>query len=365
MTVCGAGMRAKILPMPRLSQPSPSVAPRRVLILGAAPSQLLDIAGPAEILAQAEHIARREVRFETGALRSSLYEVSCLIVPEPGAPATSAGLILQSNITEAEALGWAELDTLIVVGGEGARRRCSENEVRRLVQHLATNARRVVGVCTGAFLLAEAGCLTGRKVTTHWRWCEELKRRHPDLNIDPEPIYLRDGKVWTSAGITAGMDLALALVEADHGHPLALAVARELVMFLRRPGGQKQFSTMLSAQTGLSVRLADLLAWMAENLHRSLSVEYLAARANLSPRQFARAFRAETGVTPARMLERIRVETARRLLETDGPSVSDVAARCGFQADETMRRAFLRHLGVPPGSYRNRFSIRHTAEAQT
>ena len=233
------------------------------------------------------------------------------------------------------------------------------------MQHLATKARRVVGVCTGAFILAEAGCLAGRKVTTHWRWCDELKRRHPDLDVDPEPIYRRDGKVWTSAGITAGMDLALALVEADHGHALALAVARELVMFLRRPGGQKQFSTVLSVQTGLSVRLSDLTAWMAENLHQPLSVETLAERVALSPRQFARAFRAETGVTPARMLERMRVEAARRLFEVAGPGVSDVAARCGFQAHETMRRAFLRHLGVPPGSYRNRFSTRQAAEVQS
>jgi transcriptional regulator GlxA family with amidase domain len=336
---------------------------RRVLILGAAPSQLLDIAGPAEILAQAGHLRAREDSESVD--RPPLYAVSCLIVPEPGSPATSAGLALQSSVDEAEALAWTDLDTLIVAGGEGARRRSSEGTVRALTQRLAARARRVVGVCTGAFILAEAGCLRGRRVTTHWRWCDELRRRHPDLDVDPEPIYVHDGNVWTSAGITAGMDLTLALVEADHGHALALAVARELVMFLRRPGGQKQFSTVLSAQTGLSVRLADLVAWMGENLHRPLTVEALAARAALSPRQFARAFRAETGVTPARMLERLRVETARRMLETDQAGVSDVAARCGFQADETMRRAFLRHLGVPPGNYRNMFRTRHPVGVAT
>ncbi|WP_375410134.1 GlxA family transcriptional regulator [uncultured Methylobacterium sp.] len=341
--------------MRRPRNPSASFSTRRTLILGAAPSQLLDIAGPAEILAQAGYLKEREKGAAATEGRPPLYTVSCLIVPEAGSPATSAGLTLHSTVTEAEALAWTDLDTLIVVGGEGARRRCTETAIRSLTQRLVANARRVVGVCTGAFILAEADCLRGRKVTTHWRWCDELSRLHPDLLVDPEPIYVRDGDVWTSAGVTAGMDLTLALVEADHGHALALAVARELVMYLRRPGGQKQFSAALSAQTGLSVRLADLMAWMGENLHQPLSVNDLAARAGLSPRQFARAFGAETGVTPARMLERLRVESARRMLESDQASVSEVAARCGFQADETMRRAFLRHLGVPPGNYRNMF----------
>jgi transcriptional regulator GlxA family with amidase domain len=353
-----------LLVMPRPDQPSSPSKARRVLILGAAPSQLLDIAGPAEVLVQAGNIRACKNSLQGSGATLSLYEISCLIVPEPGSSATSAGLGLQSSVTEAEALAWSDLDTLIVVGGEGARRRCADPKIRTLTHRLAANAKRIVGVCTGAFILAEAGCLRGRKVTTHWRWSGDLQRQHPDLSVDPEPIYIRDGHVWTSAGITAGMDLALAIVEADHGHALALAVARELVMFLRRPGGQKQFSTMLAAQTGLSVRLADLVAWMGENLHRPLSVNDLAARAALSPRQFARAFRAETGVTPARMLENMRVEAARRMLETDQAGVSAVAARCGFQADETMRRAFLRQLGVPPGSYRNRFNTRHVADVQ-
>jgi transcriptional regulator GlxA family with amidase domain len=352
----------RILLMRRPRDSTSPFPPRRVLILGAAPSQLLDIAGPAEILAQAGSLRGRETGRTAADGLPPLYAVSCLIVPEP---ATSAGLPLPSTVTEAEALAWTDLDTLIVVGGEGARRRCSEAAIRMLTQSLAAQARRVVGVCTGAFILAEAGCLRGRKVTTHWRWCDALNRLHPDLSVDPEPIYVRDGDVWTSAGVTAGMDLTLALVEADHGHALALAVARELVMFLRRPGGQKQFSTVLSAQTGLSVRLADLMAWMGENLHQPLPVDTLAARAGLSPRQFARAFRAETGVTPARMLERLRVESARRMLESGQAGVSAVAARCGFQADETMRRAFLRHLGVPPGHYRNLFRTRHPSDVPT
>lgn len=334
-----------------MSTAVPSALPRRVVILAAAPAQLLDIAGPAEVLAQA------------GRLRGApLYDIACHIVAEPGSPATSAGLPLGSTASAEDLRGWAGLDTLIVAGGEGARRRGSEPGIRDLAQHLAGRARRVVGVCTGAFILAAAGCLDGRRVTTHWRWCDELGRRHPALEVDPEPIYRHDGRVWTSAGITAGMDLTLALVEADHGHALALAVARELVMFLRRPGGQKQFSTQLAAQTDLPTRLADLLAWMSENLHQALTVEALAARVALSPRQFARAFRDAAGTTPARMLERMRVEAARRMLET-GSSVSAAATLCGFQADETLRRAFLRQVGVPPGDYRDRFRVAGRAAA--
>lgn len=340
--------------MQRIGSTTPPNRARRVLILAAAPAQLLDIAGPAEILAQAGRLKAVEDGHASDE-RHRLYELSCFIMPESGSPATSAGLPLASTVTEQAMRAWPDLDTLIVVGGEGARRRCGDAALCALTRDLAAKARRVVGVCTGAFILAAAGCLEGRRVTTHWRWCRELGRRNPDLIIDPEPIYVRDGNVWTSAGITAGMDLTLALVEADHGHALALAVARELVMFLRRPGSQKQFSTVLAVQAGPSVRLADLMAWMSENLHRPLSVETLAARAGLSPRQFARAFRAETGETPARMLERMRVESARRILEADHASVSAVAGLCGFQADETMRRAFLRHVGVSPSDYRDRF----------
>lgn len=328
---------------------------RRILILAAAPAQLLDIAGPAEVLAQANRLQALEHGADNDAGSTPPYEIFCHIVPERGSASTSAGLALGSNVTEAQLTTWMDFDTLIVAGGEGARRRAEQPFLQDLTRCLAAKAGRVIGVCTGAFILGAAGCLRGRSVTTHWRWCEELRRRHPDLSVDPEPIYIRDGRVWTSVGITAGMDLTLALVEADRGHTLALSVARELVMFLRRPGGQKQFSTVMSAQAGLSIRLADLLAWMSVNLHRSLMVDELADRAGLSPRQFARAFHAEVGTTPARMLERLRVETARRLFEAERSNISTVARLCGFRADETMRRAFLRHVGIPPGEYRDRF----------
>ena len=338
-----------------LAAPDPTQL-RRVLILGAAPAQLLDIAGPAEVLAQAGRLRAANKGQPGGTGRfAPLYEVASFIVPGPGAPATTAGLDLRSTTTEAALLACPGLDTLVVVGGEGAQSRAGDAAVQRLVGHLAPRSRRVVGVCTGAFILAAAGLLDGRRATTHWRWCSELARRYPRVRVDAEPIYVRDGHVWTSAGVTAGMDLALALVEADHGHSLALAVARELVLFLRRPGDQKQFSTVLSAQTGPSARFGELLAWMAENLHRPLSVQALAAQACLSPRQFARVFHTETGQTPARLLEHLRVEAARQRLEAGRTGLQAVVAACGFGTEETMRRAFLRQVGASPGDYRDRF----------
>lgn len=343
---------------------------RRVLILAAAPAQLLDIAGPAEVLAQAGRIhALERGGADHTRLATPLYGIDCLIVPGPGLPGTTSGLDLVSTTTEAALLEGPAFDTLVVVGGEGARTRSDGDTIQRLVRHLAPRARRIVGVCTGVFILAAAGLLQGRRVTTHWRWCAELARRHPGLIVEPEPIYLRDGTVWTSAGITAGMDLVLALVEEDHGHTLALAVARELVLFLRRPGDQKQFSTVLSAQTGPTARLGDLLAWMAENLRQPLPVEVLASRVSMSARTFARVFLEETGVTPARLVERMRVEEARRRLENGRTGLSAVAAACGFQTEETMRQSFLRQVGTAPGDYRDRFQrvgsdARHTPNTQ-
>ena len=325
---------------------------RRVLILAMSPAQLLDVAGPMEVLAQAGRLHALERCGARSGRSPVLYDVVFHIA---GGTATSAGLALASTISERALLAGPPFDTLIVVGGEGALRHATEPALQLLVRKLAPRARRIVGVCTGTFILAAAGLLRGRSVTTHWRWCAELARRHPELSVQPDPIYVRDGRVWTSAGITAGMDLALALVEDDHGHTLALAVARELVLFLRRPGDQKQFSTVLSAQTGPAARLGDLVAWIEENLNHSLPVGVLAARACLSVRQFARVVQEETGTTPARLLERMRVEAARRRLEQGRTRLAAVAASCGFRTEETMRRSFLRQVGVAPGEYRDRF----------
>ncbi|HEY5397880.1 MAG TPA: helix-turn-helix domain-containing protein, partial [Trebonia sp.] len=219
----------------------------------------------------------------------------------------------------------------------------------------APRARRLASVCTGAFLLAEAGLLAGRTVTTHWERCDDLAAQYPDVTVDPDPIYIKDGALATSAGVTAGIDLALALVEDDLGRDAALAVARQLVVFLRRPGSQSQFSAQLSAQLAERQPLREVQQWIAEHPAADLSVETLAGRASLSPRQFARAFAAETGLPPGRYVDLARLEAARRHLEDTADGVEQAARACGYGTPEAMRRAFVRALGVSPAEYRRRF----------
>ena len=263
---------------------------------------------------------------------------------------TSSGLKLAADTTLDDS---DNPHTLVVPGGQGTR--SPDPSIIEWLRCRALHAQRIVSVCTGAFLLAEAGVLDGRRVTTHWGQCDTLARRFPRLDVDPEPIFVRDGNVATSAGVTAGIDLALALVEEDHGREAALTVARHLVMFLRRPGNQTQFSAQLSAQVAQREPLRDLQQWISEHPSEDLSVDALAERVNLSPRQFARAFAAEVGVTPGRYVDRVRLETARRLLEDTVESIEHIARTSGFGTPEPMRRAFLRVLGVSPAEYRRRF----------
>ncbi|KDN82133.1 GlxA family transcriptional regulator [Kitasatospora cheerisanensis] len=243
--------------------------------------------------------------------------------------------------------------TLIVPGGPGTRRPMPELVAR--IAELAEGAARVASVCTGAFLLGEAGLLAGRRATTHWAYSEALARRFPDVTVEPDPIHVRDGRVATSAGVTAGIDLALALVEEDLGRELALGIARHLVMFLRRPGGQAQFSTQLAAQLAVREPLREVQRWITEHPDADLSVEALARRASLSPRQFARVFVAETGTTPGRYVDGVRLEVARRRLEDSDEGIEQIARRSGYRNPEAMRRAFARTLAVSPLDYRRRF----------
>ena len=236
----------------------------------------------------------------------------------------------------------AEIDTLIVAGGRGSRRAAGDDTLVRWISRAAARARRTASVCTGAFLLARAGLLDGRHATTHWAAAEELSRTYPEVHVDLDPIFLRDGAIWTSAGVTAGMDLALALVEEDLDRDAALTIARHLVLFLRRPGNQSQFSATLSSQQPARDELREVQRLVLENVAGEHSVEAMAARAHMSPRHFARAFRAETGVTPARYVERVRLEVARRRLEDGADPIEAIAAACGFGTTETMRRVFLR-----------------------
>ncbi len=243
--------------------------------------------------------------------------------------------------------------TLLVPGGTGTR--APDEQLIAWLRRHGPRAERLVSVCTGAILLAAARLLDGRRATTHWGFCETLARRHPEIEVDPDAIYVRDGPVATSAGVTAGIDLALALVEEDLGRDTALLVARALVVFLRRPGNQAQFSAQLSAQTARRAPLRDVQQWISEHPAENLGVEALAARARLSPRHFARAFQAETGMTPGRYVEQVRVEQARRLLEDSCLGIEEISRASGYGTPEAMRRAFLKRLGTPPAEYRRRF----------
>jgi transcriptional regulator GlxA family with amidase domain len=314
----------------------------RVVVLALEPTQSLDVLGPVEVFSAASRIASLE--------GDAGYDVS-VVTPGGGDVGLDNGLRLSAGPLPGPRTA---IDTILVAGGEGARRLGPDDAAIRWLRRAAPRARRVASVCTGAFALATAGLLDGRRATTHWAWCAALERGHGDVTVEADPIYVRDGDVWTSAGVTAGMDLALALVEDDLGPEVALEAARWLVLFLKRPGGQSQFSAGLAAQMPAREPLRDLQAWIADHLDADLSVPALAARACLSERHFARAWRAETGLTPAAYVERVRVERARALLQ-DGAPVDAAARAAGFPSAEVLRRAFHRRLGVGPSAYRERF----------
>ncbi len=308
--------------------------------------QSLDLTGPLEVFTGAnDYLAGH-------AAGGPAYEIAVATLGA-GPVRTSSGLAIvpDADLRDAQAV-----HTLVVPGGDGARSTGSAvEELTGWLRQNAPGARRIASVCTGAFLLARAGLLAGRRVTTHWAYASALERQFPEVVVDPEPIHVRDGAIVTSAGVTAGIDLALALVEEDVGREAALAVARHLVVFLRRPGGQAQFSAQLRAQLAQRQPLREVQQWITERPAADLSVDSLAARAGLSPRQFARSFTAETGVTPGRYVARVRLEAARRGLEDSGDGIEQVARNCGYGTPEAMRRAFIRTLGVSPAGYRQRF----------
>jgi transcriptional regulator GlxA family with amidase domain len=254
------------------------------------------------------------------------------------------------------------IDTLLVAGGQ-VEKAARDERVTGWLARAARRSRRVGSVCSGAFVLAAAGLLDGCRAATHWANADELAERFPSIDVDPDAIYVRDGDVWTSAGVTAGMDLALALVDEDHGRQVALETARWLVIYARRGGGQSQFSSHLRAQLADREPLRELQAWLPEHLGEDLPVERLAGQACMSPRNFARAFRRELGMTPAAYVETLRVDGARLRLESTGEKVDAIARACGFGSVETMRRAFHRRLGVGPAEYRQRFQTRGETDA--
>ncbi len=312
----------------------------RIVVVAFPQVQSLDLTGPVEVFSIAQRLGLAE------------YEIE--FVSSRAAPVrSSSGLRLVPDLAVSACEG--PIDTLLVPGGLGTAAARHDSRLVDWLALAAVRSRRVASVCTGAFLLARAGLLDGRRATTHWESCDALSRHHPEVTVDPDSIFVRDDNVYTSAGVTAGIDLALALLEDDAGHEAALEVARQLVVFVRRPGGQAQFSAQLEHPPARRPTLRDLQSWLPDHLDEDLTVEALAERAFMSPRNFARAFRREVGVTPAAYVARLRVERARLDLEAGDAPVDVVARRCGFGTVETMRRTFRRHLHTSPAEYRERF----------
>ncbi len=326
--------------MPKSPRFPPERRPIPVTILAFDACQLLDVAGPLQVFASCNDLLDL-------AGQPAAYVVRVL-AKGGGAIATSSGLPLVT-----EPMRGVASDTLIVAGGRGVEGAAADADLVGWLAREAAGARRVASVCTGAFLLAASGLLDGRRVATHWAYCERLAATHPALRVERDPIFVVDGRFWSSAGVTAGIDMALAMVEADLGRELALAVARRLVVFLKRPGGQAQFSAALELQR--DDRFARLHDWMRERLAGDLTLPALAARAGMSERSLMRHYRAAMGTTPARAVERLRVEAARQRLGDGGRSIKEIARSCGFGSEETMRRSFMRLLEVSPQAYRERF----------
>jgi transcriptional regulator GlxA family with amidase domain len=309
--------------------------------------QSLDLTGPVEVLRTATRLGA-----EPG------YRI--VVASPDGRPVQSESGLTLGVDTSLAALrrSRTKLDALVVVGGEGSRPLAQDASALAALRAIAGRCQRVVSVCTGAIVLAGAGLLDGHRATTHWAWCDYLGERWPAVEVEPDRIFVHDRDRWTSAGVTAGIDLFLALVEADHGAALAHEIAGWLVVFVRRPGGQAQFSAQLLAQPANDRGIDDVQRWAPDHLGDDLSVEALARRAHMSPRTFARAFRHETGTTPAAYVEGLRVEAARRLLETTSLGVGEVASAVGLKRAETLHRAFRRRVGTTPEQYRQHFGLR-------
>ncbi|MBB5058222.1 transcriptional regulator GlxA family with amidase domain [Granulicella aggregans] len=309
---------------------------RRVVVSGPAPVQILDVAGPIEVFSNVPD-----------------YQVDLVSFDGSHGLLTSRGLSLAGAVPHSDITG--RIDTLVIAGGPGAESGEYDDAYLDWIADAAARSRRVAAICTGAFLLAAAGLLDGKKAVTHWKHCDQLAREFPKVDVHRDPIFLRDGQIYTSAGITAGIDLSLALVEEDHGHQTALAVARQLVMFLVRPGGQSQYSHMLSHQAVRSDPLRELQVYMLENLKADLSVETLAERMGMSARNFSRVCLRETKLNPGQLVDRARVEAAQQMIDSSAMGLKEIADACGFGSPDSMRRVFQRVIGITPGEYTKRF----------
>jgi transcriptional regulator GlxA family with amidase domain len=313
--------------------------------------QALDVAGPMDAFAAAM------VDDGKGQLKPGYDVVSLGLSTKP--VRAECGLFFKPQVTLVNA---PQMDTLVIPGGRGMREGDGGSKLAPLLKARAARLRRIATVCTGVFGLAAAGLITGRRVTTHWRFARELSQRFPDLQVDPDAIFVKDGPFYTSAGITAGIDLSLALIEEDYGPSVSLAVARELVVYLRRPGGQAQYSEPLRFEAQSPDRLADVAVWIATNLDKPITVDTLAERARLCPRQFSRRFKRAFGTTPAAFVELTRLKEAQARLVQGSRSIERVAASLGYRSTHVFRRAFERQFGVSPGAWRSRFGCVDAAE---
>jgi len=323
---------------------------KKLIVLIAMPNtMLLDIAGPSDAFHRANMILQE--KYPDKPFR---YELA-IVSPDSSTTMTSAsGVQVNCSVTY-ESLTYQKVDTLLVAGFSFA---LDWGSIWPFIQWLKSSFsgfRRIGSICLGAFVLAEAGILKGKNATTHWSYTQKLQSLYPDLKVDPDPIFIRDENVYTSAGVSSGLDLALSLIEEDLGKDIALEVARHLVMYLRRPGNQSQFSTFLSYQTAEKEPIRELQAWLINHVNESLTVEDLAERCSMSPRNFTRVFLRETGLTPGKYVEKLRIESARRLLEETQTPLEDIASECGMGSADSMRRIFLRNLKVTPGEYRRTF----------
>jgi transcriptional regulator GlxA family with amidase domain len=323
-------------------------APRRVVILGLPPVDALDLVGPAEVFAYANHSHHGQGQ--------SPYVLEVVSAGPDVHMASEAVIGLTAHRTlEQESRSQLPIDTLIVATGFAQVEQLDKKAIA-WIRDRAPTVRRICSICIGAFALAEAGLLDGRKATTHWGMTQLLANRYPNVHVDPNPIWVKDGNVYTSAGISSGIDLALALVSEDLGNEVALEIARHLVLFLRRPGGQAQFSVALQSQQAQGSSLNELCIWIGEHLQKDLSVEVLAERLSTSVRTLIRLFQRELQTTPAKFVEDIRLEAACRSLELGGRSIDEIAQHCGYNSADVLRKAFTRRIGISPKDYVQRFS---------
>ena len=318
---------------------------KRIVILVFNGVNLLDVSGPAQVFTQANCVA---------ANRCVRYQIQ-LASRHGGLIACNSGINIET--TSLRQIATTSIDTFIIAGGGGVHQLLGDNNLIRQVKTICEQASRRGSVCTGAFLLAATGLLDNRRAVTHWQHVDKLQANFPCVKVEPDPIYICDKDIWSSAGISAGIDLALAMVEQDLGHNSSLQTARELVVYLKRPGGQSQFSTPLQAQAADNSGIFnDLQVWIMNNLDKRLTTQQLADYMNMSSRNFHRLYKSQTGKTPAKSIEQLRLMSAKRQLESIQPAVARIASHCGFTNEETMRRAFIRNFGISPYEYRKRFS---------